>query len=120
MINEERNIIKDKSFKFSLQIIQLYKELQSNKEYVLSKQLLRSGTSIGANVSESEAAITKKDFIHKLSISSKEARESLYWLELLEQSRLVDLDYTTYIKNVKELIRILTSIIKTSQASLKK
>jgi len=117
---KKENIIKDKSFKFSLQIIQLYKELQSNKEYVLSKQLLRSGTSIGANVSESEAAITKKDFIHKLSISSKEARESLYWLELLEQSRLVDLDYTTYIKNVKELIRILTSIIKTSQASLKK
>ena len=116
----KENIIKDKSFKFSLQIIQLYKELQSNKEYVLSKQLLRSGTSIGANVSESEAAITKKDFIHKLSISSKEARESLYWLELLEQSRLVDLDYSIYIKDVKELIRILTSIIKTSQASLKK
>ena len=116
----KENIIKDKSFKFSLRIIQLYKELQSNKEYVLSKQLLRSGTSIGANVSESEAAITKKDFIHKLSISSKEARESLYWLELLEQSQLVALNYTSYIKDVKELIRILTSIIKTSQASLKK
>ncbi len=116
----KENIIKDKSFNFSLQIIQLYKELQFNKEYVLSKQLLRSGTSIGANVSESEAALTKKDFIHKLSISSKEARESLYWLELLEQSRLVDLNYTSYIRDVKELIRILTSIIKTSQASLSK
>ena len=116
----KENIIKNKSFKFSLQIIQLYKELQSNKEYVLSKQLLRSSTSIGANVSESEAALTKKDFIHKLSISSKEARETLYWLELLEQSQLVELNYATYIKDVKELIRILTSIIKTSQASLKK
>lgn len=116
----KENIIKDKSFKFSLRIIQLYKELQSNKEYVLSKQLLTSGTSIGANVSESEAAITKKDFIHKLSISSKEARESLYWLELLEESQLVALNYSSYIEDVKELIRILTFIIKTSQASLKK
>lgn len=114
------NVIKEKSFKFSLRIIQLYKELQSNKEYVLSKQLLRSGTSIGANVSESEAAQTKKDFIHKLSISSKEARETLYWLQLLQESQLVQVECTSYIKDVKELIKILTSIIKTSQASLKK
>jgi len=113
------NVIKDKSFKFALEIIKLYKVLQGNKEYILSKQLLRSGTSIGANVSEAGAAQTKKDFITKISISSKEARETLYWLQLLDESKLVELDYTTYISDIQELIRILTSIVKSSQESIK-
>ena len=114
------NIVKDKSFDFALRIIELYKVLKENKEYILSKQLLRSGTSIGANVSESEAAQTKKDFIAKVSISSKEARETLYWLQLLEQSKLVELDYTSYIKDAEELVRLLTSIVKTAQKNINK
>ena len=111
----KQNIIYDKSFEFALKIIELYKILLSNKEYIISKQLLRSATSIGANVTESTAAQSKKDFISKLSISSKEARETKYWLLLLKKSKLVDLDYTEYINDIEEIIRILTSIIKTSQ-----
>ena len=111
----KQNIIYDKSFAFALKIIELYKILLSNKEYIISKQLLRSATSVGANVTESTAAQSKKDFISKLSISSKEARETKYWLLLLDKSKLVDLDYTEYINDIEEIIRILTSIIKTSQ-----
>ncbi len=111
----KQNIIYNKSFDFALKIIGLYKILLSNKEYIISKQLLRSATSIGANVTESTAAQSKKDFISKLSISSKEARETKYWLLLLDKSKLVNLDYTEYINDIEEIIRILTSIIKTSQ-----
>ncbi len=109
------NIIIDKSFNFSLRIIELYKILKGKKEFVLSKQLVRCGTSIGANVFESTAAQTKKDFITKLSIASKEARETLYWLRLLYESKLVEFDYPSYKNNAEEIIKILTSIVKTSQ-----
>jgi len=109
------NIIKEKSFAFALKIIELYKILREEKEYILSNQLLRSGTSIGANVEESTAAQSASDFIHKLSIASKEARETKYWLMLLQQSRLVDYDYSIYLKEIDEIINILTSIIKTLQ-----
>jgi four helix bundle protein len=109
------NVIKEKSFAFALQIITLYNVLVEKKEYVLSRQLLRSGTSIGANVEESTAAQSVSDFIHKLSIASKEARETKYWLMLLQQSRLVDYDYSVYLKEINEIINILTSIIKTMQ-----
>ena len=88
------NIIKAKSFKFSLEIIELYKALNEEKEYILSKQLLRSGTSIGANIVEAEAAQSKADFISKMSIASKEARETEYWLMLLQESGLTKLDLT--------------------------
>jgi len=111
----KQNIIYDKSFDFALKIIGLYKILLSNKEYIITKQLLRSATSIGANVTESIAAQSKKEFISKLSISSKAARETKYWLLLLDKSKLVDLDYTEYLNDIEEIIRILTSIIKTSQ-----
>jgi four helix bundle protein len=109
------NIIREKSFDFALKIIALYKYLTENKEFILSKQLLRSGTSIGANVEESTAAQSVSDFIHKLSIASKEARETKYWLMLLQQSRLVDYDYSVYLKEIDDIINILTSIIKTTQ-----
>jgi four helix bundle protein len=85
-------MIKGKSFEFALKIIELYKTLVDSKEYVISKQLLRSGTSIGANVEEAGAAVSKKDFVSKMSIASKEARETKYWLRLLDQSQLVDLE----------------------------
>lgn len=77
------SVIQEKSFQFALQVIQLYRELQNEREYVLSKQLLRSGTSIGANVEEASAAQSRNDFIAKMSIASKEARETCYWLRLL-------------------------------------
>ncbi|MFA7447698.1 MAG: four helix bundle protein [Weeksellaceae bacterium] len=85
------NLIADKTFEFSLQIISLFIQLRAENEYVLSKQVLRSGTSIGANVSEAMAAQSKKDFINKMSIASKEARETKYWLRLLDQSELTNL-----------------------------
>ena len=106
------------SFEFSLQIIQLYKILVEKKEFVLSKQLLRSGTSIGANVEEAMAGQTRKDFIMKMSIASKEARESRYWLRLLDKSKLVELDYSPYLNSIEHIINILTKIVKTSQESL--
>jgi four helix bundle protein len=111
----KNNIIKEKSIDFALKIIGLYKVLIKEKEFILSKQLLRSGTSIGANVEESTAAQSAMDFIHKLSIASKEARETRYWLLLLQKSQLVCLDFSDYLKDIDEIINILTSIIKTLQ-----
>ena len=109
------NIIKDKSFDFALKIIDLYKQMIANNKYVLSKQLLRSGTSIGANIEEASAAKSKKDFINKMTISSKEARETKYWLRLIQESRIVNCDVKIYIKEIDEIIKILTSIVKTSK-----
>lgn len=108
-------LIQKKSFKFALKIIELYKKLQSLNEYVISRQLLRSGTSIGANVEEASAGQSRKDFLAKMAIASKEARETKYWLRLLQESSLVDLDITSELQDVDELIRILTSIVKTTK-----
>src|SRR5438477_7537703 len=107
------SIIQKKSFDFALEIIFLYKDLVARKEYVLSKQLLRSGTSIGANVVEGAAGQSERDFLHKMSIASKEAQETRYWLMLLDYSKLVDLDYTKALAHCDEVCRILTSIVKT-------
>ncbi len=115
-----KSIIKEKSFVFALKIIELYKILQRNKEFVISKQLLKSGTSIGANISEALAGESKADFLHKMSISSKEARETLYWLELLKKSQIIPFDYEEDINNCTEIIKILTSIVKTSKTKLTK
>ncbi len=116
---ETSSKILDLSFDFSLKIIELYKELIKRNEYVLSKQLLRSATSIGANVEEANAAQTKKDFITKMSIASKEARETRYWLRLLDRSKLVVLNYSVYLSQIDHIINILTKIVKTSQQSIK-
>ncbi len=89
------NIILSKSFDFALKIIELYKQMTEQKEFILSKQLLRSGTSIGANVEEATAAYSKKDFAAKMSIASKEARETRYWLKLIKNSNLVLLSRST-------------------------
>lgn len=109
------NIILTKSFDFALQIIELYKQMKVQNEYVLSRQLLRSGTSIGANVEEATAAISKKDFTAKMSISSKEARETKYWLKLIDKSNLVNVNVKPHLNEVEQLINILTAIVKTSQ-----
>ena len=113
----KNSIIKEKSFSFALEIIDLYKILQEQKEYILSKQLLRSATSIGANVNEALAGESRADFVHKMTISNKEARESLYWLELLDKSSLIELDLSEYINQCQEITKILTSIVKTAKTS---
>jgi four helix bundle protein len=95
---EKENVILAKSFDFALRIIDLYKLMNDQNEYVLSKQLLRSGTSIGANVEEATAAISKKDFAHKMSISSKEARETRYWLRLIKHSQIVKVEVSDLIR----------------------
>ena len=124
MMNENKeNLIMEKSYRFSLMVIELYKFLtQEKKEYVLSKQLLRCGTSIGANINEAQAAISKKDFIAKISISSKEARESKYWLMLLKDSGYIDPSKTkvkALLEEIDSLINITTKIVKSSQENAK-
>ena len=110
------NIIKDKSYQFALKIIQLYLQLCEQREFVLSKQLLRAGTSIGANVEEALAGQSRKDFASKMAIASKEAREANYWLRLLRDSNICpSVNYQELIQDSEELIRLLTSIVKTAQ-----
>ncbi|WP_440120441.1 four helix bundle protein [Tenacibaculum sp. Ill] len=116
----KESIVQNKSFQFSLKIISLYKKLQQEKEFIISKQLLRSGTSIGANIEEALAGQSKRDFIAKMSISSKEARETKYWLRLLKESDLTNINVTDILSDIHELIRLLTAIVKTSQQSLTK
>ncbi len=113
----KENIIKDKSFSFAIQIIQLNNELVKRKEYILSKQLIRSGTAIGALIRESEHAQSKADFINKLSIALKEANETLYWLELLVKTDFIlEKDFLELSNKNEELIKLLVSIIKTSKS----
>ena len=117
MDNEKKNVLKDKSYKFALRIIKLYKYLTiETKEYVLSKQILRCGTSIGANIAEANQAQSKLDFVSKLSISLKEAVETEYWLCLLRDSDfLTAAQADSLVVECKELQRILTASIKTAK-----
>ncbi|UKB77650.1 four helix bundle protein [Chryseobacterium sp. MEBOG07] len=115
---KEDNLIQIKTFDFALRIIQFYTECKSQNEFILSKQILRSGTSIGANVEEAIAAQSKKDFISKLSIANKEARETKYWLKLYHSSNLVQIEINSYLKDIEVIINILTKIIKTSSENL--
>jgi len=108
------SVIEHKSFRFALDVIALYQKLCDEREYILSKQLLRSGTSIGANVEEAVAGQSRKDFIAKLSVARKEARETRFWLRLLRESGLVTTDVSGELAKADELLRILTSIIKTA------
>ena len=113
---EKDNLIQKKSFNFAISIISLYKELVGQKEFIISKQLLRSGTSIGANVEEAIAGQSRKDFIHKMSIASKEARETRYWLKILNESNLVIVNLDDYLKNINQIIAVLTKIVKTTSS----
>lgn len=115
----KENLIQNKSFNFALEVISLYQILQKSKEYVLSKQLLRSATSIWANIEEAIAAQSKKDFIMKCTIASKEARETKYWLMLLQKSQLVKYDFSKEINSIEHIINIITKIVKTTSSSLK-
>jgi len=113
------NIVKDKSFAFALRVVGLAKYLQDEKkEFVLSKQVLRSGTAIGALVREAEHAESKPDFAHKMNIALKEANETLYWLELLHQTDFIDRSsYESIGADSEELIKLLVSIVKTSKGA---
>lgn len=111
--------ITDRTFDFALEIISLYKFLKGTKEYVLSKQMLKAGTSIGANVEESQAAQSGADFISKMSIASKEARETKYWLRLLSKSGYLN-GYSgknEIFEELNSIINIITKIVKTTQNS---
>ena len=109
--------IEDRTFKFALMIIDVYKYLTANHEYVMAKQILRSGTSIGANVAEAQAAQSKNDFIAKMSIASKEARETRYWLRLLEHSQYLEKYNKSDNLNeeINNIVNIITKIVKTAQ-----
>jgi len=107
--------VREKSFAFALDIIRLYTRLRDSHEYVICRQLLRSGTSIGANIEEATAAQSRKDFASKMCIASKEAHETKYWLRLLDESDLTRIDVTAELRGVEELIRMLTAIVKTTR-----
>ncbi|SPD73187.1 conserved hypothetical protein [uncultured Desulfobacterium sp.] len=114
------NPVLDKSYSFALKTIELYRTLCEQNEFVISKQLLRAGTGIGANVEEAAAGQSKKDFAAKMAIASKEAGETNYWLRLLRDSRLCAADdLKQLISESEELVKLLTAIVKTSQKRLK-
>ena len=113
----KNNIAKEKSKKFALRIVHLYQYLiNDKKEFVLSKQVLRSGTSIGANIAESVCAISEKDFLSKVYIALKEAEETLYWLDLLKEAKFIDIkSHTSISTDCKEIAKILTKTTQTLQ-----
>lgn len=109
------NLVKDKSYAFALATIKLYQSPTNKKEFVLSKQLLRSATSIGANIEEATAGQSRADFLSKMSIASKEARESNYWLRLLRDSQIAATEeIQPLLIESESLIRILTAIVKST------
>lgn len=118
MENNE-NVLKVKSYDFALRIVKLYRHLSvKKKEFVLSKQILRSGTSIGANVAEANEAQSKADFIHKLSIAHKESFETEYWLCLLRDSEYLSIPQAeSLLVGCRELQKLLTASLKTSKAN---
>ena len=111
-----KSIVTEKSYAFALLVIALYKKLIAQNEYVISRQLLKSGTSIGANVEEAIAGQSRADFLSKMSIASKEARETNYWLRLLRDSSLVGLSpIEDVLAESEELVKILSAIVKTTR-----
>src|SRR3990170_1656574 len=111
----KQSLIKEKSYSFALQVIGLYKVVLKHNEFVLSKQLLRAGTSIGANVEEALAGQSRADFLSKMSIASKEARETNYWLRLLRDSEIISkTEIEPLLAESESIANILTSIVKTT------
>lgn len=116
----KENVIKTKSLEFAIRVVRLNQVLTSeNKEFIMSKQVLRSGTSVGAMVREAEHAESKPDFIHKLAIAQKEINETLYWLELLFKTEYINqIEYNALNQDATELLKLLTSTIKTSKSRI--
>ena len=115
-----KNIVKEKSFDFAIRIVKLYKYLmEEKKEFVLSKQILRSGTSVGANINEAQQAQSKKDFLMKMNIALKECTETKYWIELLSATDYINQEQKdSIIKDCIELEKLLTSIVKTTSTQM--
>ena len=118
----KQNLLKERSYAFGLRTIKLYKHLSGeSKEYVLSKQILRSGTSIGANITEANRGESRMDFVHKLSIALKEADETEYWLNLLRDSDYITASQAeSLLTDCSQLQRLLIASIKTTKANLTK
>ncbi|MFT3903663.1 MAG: four helix bundle protein [Niabella sp.] len=114
------NKVAPKSLAFAIRIVKMYKYLiETHKEFVLSKQLLRSGTAIGALIREAEHAESKKDFLHKNNIALKEANETLYWIILLKETDYLDeQSYTSVYRDAEELVKMLASIVKTTKVNI--
>ena len=115
------SVLKNKSFKFAIRIVNLYKYLcEDKREFVLSKQVLRSGTSVGAMVYEAEHSESKADFIHKMAIAQKEINETIYWLELLKETEYIsDKEFESIDTDAIEIIKMITLTIKTTKSKLK-
>lgn len=113
------NIVLEKSFRFAIRIIRLYQHLTGARhEYILSKQMLRAGTSVGANVREGNNAESKADFIHKLGVAQKETDETMYWLELLKETDyLTNHEFDSIYQDANELLKIIRSIILTAKSN---
>ena len=118
---KENNIVEEKSFEFSVRIVNLYKHLTTTKqEYVMSKQLLRSGTSIGANICEAQQAQSSMDFLSKMSIALKEAYESDYWIRLLDKTEYLNNDeYKSIITDCRSITKLLVTIVKSTKENNK-
>jgi four helix bundle protein len=121
IFEESMSIALEKSRKFAIRIYNLYKHLCEEKcEYILAKQILRSGTSIGANRSEAQYAVSKKEFLVKTTISLKECAETEYWLDLLKEVNLLSqAEYDNIIKDCKDILYLLISIVKTTKTTIK-
>ncbi len=119
-MNERKSILKEESFKFAFEIIKMYKFLvETKQEFILSKQLLKSGTAVGALIREAQNAESKNDFIHKLAIAQKECDETIYWLELLKDASYLDsLDFTKAHKNATSILKMLKSAILTTKQKI--
>lgn len=114
------NIVKNKSFAFAVRVVKLYQFLcEQKKEFVLSKQLLRSGTSVGAMAREAEHAETKNDFKHKMGIAQKEINETIYWLELLKETDYLTIEqFESINKDAVEIIKLITAILKSAKSNI--
>jgi len=116
VVLKSNNVVSEKSYAFALNVIQLARALRKQHEYEIASQLLRCGTSIGANVEEAQCGVTRADFAAKMGIASKEARETHYWLRLVRDSQTLSHDQVQLrLKEAEEPVRILTAIVKTSQ-----
>ena len=116
----KNNVVMDKSFEFAVKIVKLVKFIQDQKkEYMLTKQLIKSGTGIGANIREGNTAESKADFIHKLSIAQKECSETIYWLELMKETEYIaEVQFSSVQSDAVELIKLLTTILKSTKSNI--
>jgi len=116
--NREKNIIVEKTFQLALDIVSFAEILESERKFVVARQVLRSGTSVGANVREAQSAESAKDFLHKMKIAAKEAEETEYWLQICKHSKNYP-DCDSLLSNIKEVIKILNSIIHSINKKIK-